>query len=226
MAIVNKITYLYEFFFKNPDKNPEKKCPICEENSPDSNMVNACNSCNTLICLSCHDLSNSRIVEGKIVQSDYCKCPMCSKFIKDYDNIEFDPNLLYAVCIGCKCIKSVCQKDCAKNTEDLPPFKCPDCIELESQSQSHSNPYRKCPHCNVLTERNGGCNHMTCGMCNKHWCWICNQGFNNKHDTEQHCIDVHGGLFVDCDIDSDCDNDDGDDSDNDDGDDSDDSEEL
>lgn len=34
-------------------------CPICEEKS--QNMIPACNSCNTLICATCHDLSNSRI---------------------------------------------------------------------------------------------------------------------------------------------------------------------
>jgi hypothetical protein len=40
---------------------------------------------------------------------------------------------------------------------------------------------------------------MTCGKCNGHWCWICKEGFDNKNDTETHCIDTHGGLFFDCD---------------------------
>jgi hypothetical protein len=40
---------------------------------------------------------------------------------------------------------------------------------------------------------------MTCGKCNGHWCWICKEGFDNKNDTETHCIDNHGGLFFDCD---------------------------
>ncbi|XP_020622869.1 E3 ubiquitin-protein ligase parkin-like [Orbicella faveolata] len=32
---------------------------------------------------------------------------------------------------------------------------------------------KKCPGCNTNTEKNGGCNHMTCSRCKFEWCWIC-----------------------------------------------------
>lgn len=32
---------------------------------------------------------------------------------------------------------------------------------------------KACPFCNALTSRTDGCNHMTCGSCQKHWCWRC-----------------------------------------------------
>mmetsp|Transcript_126248 Transcript_126248/g.252183 ORF Transcript_126248/g.252183 Transcript_126248/m.252183 type:complete len:755 (-) Transcript_126248:158-2422(-) len=32
---------------------------------------------------------------------------------------------------------------------------------------------KECPGCRRLTEKNGGCNHMTCQQCRCHWCWIC-----------------------------------------------------
>jgi len=32
-----------------------------------------------------------------------------------------------------------------------------------------------CCHCSVTpwTTRNGGCNHIKCGNCSAHWCWVC-----------------------------------------------------
>lgn len=36
---------------------------------------------------------------------------------------------------------------------------------------------KPCPNCGIKTEKNGGCNHMTCARCGKHWCWICNGDF-------------------------------------------------
>ena len=39
---------------------------------------------------------------------------------------------------------------------------------------------RSCPVCNTPTQKNGGCDHMTCRTCERkngkptHWCWICN----------------------------------------------------
>jgi hypothetical protein len=187
-------------------------CPICEDST--ESIINACDICETLICISCYDLSNSRIEKGKIVLPDYCKCPVCSKFIKNYDTIEFDESLVYALCYFCEFIKPLCAKDCAKDLKNIPLFTCSDCI-------GGLNEYKNCPHCNSPTERNGGCNHMNCAWCNGHWCWICNEGFDSSFNTEEHCIKVHNGIFANSDNndnyqDNDNDNDNDDDDDDDD----------
>jgi len=40
-----------------------------------------------------------------------------------------------------------------------------------------------CPQCKSPHEKNGGCNHMTCGNCRCDWCWICNADITGKvHD--------------------------------------------
>lgn len=34
---------------------------------------------------------------------------------------------------------------------------------------------KSCPVCGMATIKNEGCNKMTCGNCNQHWCWKCKQ---------------------------------------------------
>ena len=37
------------------------------------------------------------------------------------------------------------------------------------------------------TEKNGGCNHMTCKICHYQWCWLCNQEYNMDHFDSGKC---------------------------------------
>jgi len=32
---------------------------------------------------------------------------------------------------------------------------------------------KACPECGIMTEKTGGCNHMTCQRCGADWCWTC-----------------------------------------------------
>jgi ariadne-1 len=53
---------------------------------------------------------------------------------------------------------------------------------------------KQCPHCGMATERNEGCNHMTCrkevGGCGGEWCWMC------RGDWKTH--GSHTGGFYSC----------------------------
>ena len=33
----------------------------------------------------------------------------------------------------------------------------------------------------MYTEKNEGCNHMTCVNCKYEWCWLCEEEYNNDH---------------------------------------------
>ena len=45
-----------------------------------------------------------------------------------------------------------------------------------------------CPGCNSCVEKDEGCNHMQCTICNTHFCWICNQKYDGDRVSE-HYVD-------------------------------------
>jgi len=57
------------------------------------------------------------------------------------------------------------------------------CSEYEAQVRMEekknrawrSQNTRNCPKCGVATEKNEGCNHMTCFVCKTGWCWLCGE---------------------------------------------------
>jgi hypothetical protein len=54
---------------------------------------------------------------------------------------------------------------------------------------------RVCPKsgCGTSIEKNGGCNHITCGKCSSHICWVC-MGIFPKNDVYEHMRAAHGGI--------------------------------
>ncbi|KAI9228579.1 MAG: hypothetical protein DHS80DRAFT_30706 [Piptocephalis tieghemiana] len=42
---------------------------------------------------------------------------------------------------------------------------------------------KECPECHSITEKNGGCNHMTCRKCKHEYCWVC-MGPWSEHGTQ------------------------------------------
>ena len=46
---------------------------------------------------------------------------------------------------------------------------------------------KKCPNCKIWTEKNEGCNHMTCAECKYQWCWLCGGKYSYNHFYEGKC---------------------------------------
>jgi hypothetical protein len=63
--------------------------------------------------------------------------------------------------------------------------KCKEEEKIDKLFQKFSKKYdlKNCPYCHIVTNKNGGCNHMKCNYCGKDWCWLCKEIFVS---TEEH----------------------------------------
>jgi hypothetical protein len=110
---------------------------------------------------------------------------------------------------------------CSK-TRDLrsPTYTCPNCFELLCTScHAQHGDYtcaeykdvasggvaaleklkkelniKDCPRCKTPMEKTMGCNHMTCGGCKAHICWVCMAVFETSDPCYRHMNKEHGGI--------------------------------
>lgn len=60
-------------------------------------------------------------------------------------------------------------------------------MEKEFLKWKKNKVIKKCPRCKIYTEKNEGCNHMTCPNCQYQWCWICEEKYIYGHYTQGKC---------------------------------------
>lgn len=64
--------------------------------------------------------------------------------------------------------------------------------ELERYKKEHG--IKDCPKCKTAIEKTEGCNHMTCGGCQTHICWVCLETFVSGPLCYDHMNRKHGGI--------------------------------
>ena len=64
---------------------------------------------------------------------------------------------------------------------------CESILEKDFQNWSKGKVIKKCPKCKIYTEKNEGCNHMTCTSCKYQWCWLCEGEYKYGHYTQGLC---------------------------------------
>ena len=65
--------------------------------------------------------------------------------------------------------------------------KCEDMVDKEFEEWRSHKIVKRCPYCRMWTEKNEGCNHMTCVECQFQWCWLCQKPYNSNHFNEGSC---------------------------------------
>ena len=59
--------------------------------------------------------------------------------------------------------------------------KCQDEIDIDFKKWKKNKIVKQCPNCKMWTEKNLGCNHMTCAECKYQWCWLCGGKYTEGH---------------------------------------------
>lgn len=181
------------------DHSGYDSCSMCASDVSVRNIELACGDCRNRICNSCVQHWYGQTKVGHLVTHGQCICPFCKnppKFsiIRRLDlckvrnlrttksnkgvTCEWDSHIVYGLCCSCFNLKPAFPRECARTTElpHITNFKCEECKihpSLLDEAESVDKLLTKnCPECNILTEKNGGCNHITC-HCGTHWCWSC-----------------------------------------------------
>ena len=65
--------------------------------------------------------------------------------------------------------------------------KCEEKEEEDFKIWKKGKIIKQCPNCKMWTEKNEGCNHMTCAECKYQWCWLCNGKYSSNHYYQGKC---------------------------------------
>ena len=66
-------------------------------------------------------------------------------------------------------------------------IKCDEELDKDFQLWKKNKVVKRCPQCQFYTEKNEGCNHMTCVECKFQWCWLCEGEYNAEHYNVGKC---------------------------------------
>ncbi|KAH3765117.1 putative E3 ubiquitin-protein ligase ariadne-1 [Pelomyxa schiedti] len=112
-----------------------------------------------------------------------CPAPGCTQIAK----ISEGPK---SVALTCKCGKSFCF-NC--QFEPHAPATCSMVAAWQKKLSDDSETAKwlsantkDCPTCHKATEKNGGCNHISC-TCGAHWCWVCVKAFDASTVYSHNC---------------------------------------
>ena len=70
---------------------------------------------------------------------------------------------------------------------------CDEELDKDFQIWKKDKVVKQCPRCKIYTEKNEGCNHMTCTECKYQWCWLCEGEYQEGHFRRGQC---NGLQFV------------------------------
>ena len=64
---------------------------------------------------------------------------------------------------------------------------CKDAVDDTFKLWKQGKIIKQCPNCKMYTEKNEGCNHMTCAECHFQWCWLCGGDYSSNHFNSGKC---------------------------------------
>jgi len=76
-----------------------------------------------------------------------------------------------------------------------PKKNCDDVLDDYFKKWRTGKIIKKCPSCKFWTEKNAGCNHMTCRGCQYQWCWVCSAKYTKIHYRFGFCDGLQFGKI-------------------------------
>ena len=104
-----------------------------------------------------------------------CPNPDCDSFLQKSDTSKY---------VECENGHKYCY-DCLKAPHGSNP--CDYKLEKQFMSWKKGKRVKRCPRCKIYTEKNEGCNHMTCISCRYQWCWLCEGEYRYNHYDSGKC---------------------------------------
>ena len=104
----------------------------------------------------------------------FCPYPECDSYAEENKN----------KIVSCKNGHKFCFK-CLKNHNEK--TNCEDEMDNDFKIWMKNRIVKRCPKCRLWTEKNEGCNHMTCSQCRAQWCWLCGQFYEPNHFNKGKC---------------------------------------
>ena len=121
----------------------------------------------------------------------YCPTPDCGYIYRPTggkDN-HICPKCLEAICTGCH------QQHGAMACEEYKDIKSGGYEAFKKYKDEMG--IKDCPKCTTPMEKTEGCNHMTCGGCGAHVCWVCLKSFPESSQCYDHMHAQHGSIGLD-----------------------------
>ena len=104
-----------------------------------------------------------------------CPNPDCDSFLQKSKSSKY---------VQCENGHKYCF-DCLNPPHDKRP--CEQSLEKQFMKWKKGKRVKRCPRCQMYTEKNEGCNHMTCVSCKYQWCWLCEGEYKYEHYKSGKC---------------------------------------
>ncbi|PPJ58725.1 hypothetical protein CBER1_11970 [Cercospora berteroae] len=118
----------------------------------------------------------------------YCPSPDCGYIYRIHASTKT------YTCVNCL------EPTCMSCHEQHGTMSCDDYKDLASGGNEAFNRFKReinikdCPECKTSMEKVMGCNHMTCGGCGVHICWVCLETFKEAPSCYGHLTAVYGRI--------------------------------
>ena len=134
-------------------------------------------------------------VKGHPQEYQYCPTPDCGYI---YRCASAPPTRsMRHICSNC--FEDICRSCHARHGQ----YTCAEYKDIASggrealEKLKRKLNYKDCPKCGTTMEKTEGCNHITCGGCRAHICWVCLAVFDTQGPCYEHMKKSHGGIGLD-----------------------------